>query len=259
LVPDHHKPQALAHQETHLEFSVAREVASPLNTLCRREGATLFMGFLAAFKVLLYRYTGQPDIAVGSPISGRTRAELNDLVGFFLNTLVLRTDMSGNPTFRQVLCRVRETTLQAFAHQDVPIERIVEELEPRRNTTRTPLFEIFFAFESLDADRSHTNGMPVPALTGELVQIATEAKRELTLNIRDLGETLAGSFEYADRLFSEAMINTMIARFCALLAAVARDPDKGILDISLADGTPASNVSSFNIDLRAIEPAFDEA
>ena len=115
------------------------------------EGVTLFMTLLAAFNVLLYRYTGQDDILVGSPIAGRTRPETEPLIGFFINYLVLRTDLSGNPTFRQLLHRVRDVSLEAYAHQDLPFELLLEAMRPERDLSRTPLFQVFFNMHNFAA------------------------------------------------------------------------------------------------------------
>lgn len=112
--------------------------------LAQREGATLFMALLAAFKVLLFRYTGQEDVIVGSPISNRPQTETESIIGFFLNNLALRTDLAGDPSFREALARVRKTALEAYAHQDVPIEKLIEVLKPERDLSRTPIFQIYF-------------------------------------------------------------------------------------------------------------------
>src|SRR5262249_22231255 len=114
------------------------------NELCQREGATLFMGLLAAFQALLHRYTGQDDIVVGAPVANRGHRETEGLIGFFVNTLVMRTDVSGNPSFRQLLGRVKEVVLGAFTHQDLAFERLVEELHPKRDLSRNPLFQVSF-------------------------------------------------------------------------------------------------------------------
>jgi non-ribosomal peptide synthetase component F len=121
-----------------------------LRTLARREGVTLYMTLLAAFQVLLHRYSGQSDIVVGSPIANRTHIEIEKLIGFFVNTLVLRGDLSGNPTFCELLQRVRHVALDAYDHQDLPFERLVEELEPDRHLNRTPFFQVMFQLRSGD-------------------------------------------------------------------------------------------------------------
>ncbi|HEY9812314.1 MAG TPA: condensation domain-containing protein, partial [Candidatus Sericytochromatia bacterium] len=132
-----------------IEFiEVPKNIATKLELLSQQENVTLFMTLLAAFQVLLYRYSHQEDIAVGVPIANRNRSEIEDLIGFFVNSLVLRTDLSGNPTFQEVLARVREVTLGAYAHQDLPFEKLVEELQPERNVSRHPLFQVVFSFQN---------------------------------------------------------------------------------------------------------------
>src|SRR5262245_14779273 len=148
LPPDRPRPPVHSSRGALQSVALAQELSEGLKALRRKEGVTLFMALLAAFQTLLHRYTGQDDIAVGSPIAGRTRIELEGLIGFFVNTLVLRTDFSGNPTFRELLSRVREVALGAYAHQDVPFEKLVEELQPERTLSRSPLFQVMFAFQN---------------------------------------------------------------------------------------------------------------
>ena len=138
--------------------SIPGELAEAIRVLGQREGATLFMTLLAAFEVLLLRHSGQEDIVVGSPVAGRNRSDIEGLIGFFVNTLVLRTDLSGDPTFRELLGRVREVAIDAYAHQDLPFEKLVEELQPERDLSRTPVFQVFFHMLDLDAASLATRG-----------------------------------------------------------------------------------------------------
>ena len=148
LPADRPRPPAQTYRGAKESFLIPRTLRSALKKLSRQENVTLFMTLLAAFKTLLYRYTGQADIPVGSPIANRNRAEIQGLIGFFVNTLVWRTDLSGTPTFRQLLARIREVSLEAYAHQDLPFEKLVEELQPERKLSYHPLFQVAFVLRT---------------------------------------------------------------------------------------------------------------
>src|SRR5207244_5165008 len=148
LPTDRPRPAVQSHRGAAQSIVLSKETADQLKALSRREGVTLFITLLAAFQSLLQRYTGQGDIVVGAPIAGRTRSETERLIGFFVNTLVLRTDLSGNPTFREALARVRKVALGAYAHQDIPFEKLVEELQPERNLSQSPIFQVMFALQN---------------------------------------------------------------------------------------------------------------
>ena len=191
-----------------------------LKALSQREGVTLFMTLLAAFQTLLHRYTGQDDIIVGSPIAGRTRAEIEGLIGFFVNTLVLRTDLSGNPTFRELLGRVREVALGAYAHQDLPFEKLVEELQPERSLSHTPLFQVFFNMLNLQDNRIELPGLAVEVLSSPEV----ESKFDLTLYVREQHESIQFDLVYNADLFGRARMVEMLAQLNHLLVANRRKP-----------------------------------
>ncbi|MGH7931425.1 MAG: condensation domain-containing protein, partial [Candidatus Binatia bacterium] len=148
LPTDRPRPAAQSFRGARLSLELSKELTEGLKALSRKERVSLFMTLLAAFQTLLHRYTGRDDIAVGSPIAGRNRAEIEGLIGFFINTLVLRADLSGNPTFRELLARVREAALGAYDHQDVPFEKLVQELHPERNLNQSPLFQVMFVLQN---------------------------------------------------------------------------------------------------------------
>ena len=147
LPTDRPRPSVQSFRGTSLPVHFPRELSESLKSLAQREGVTPFMLVLALFQVLLHRYSGQQDVSVGSPIAGRRLAELEGLIGFFVNTLVLRTRLDGDPSVRELLQRVRETTLGAYAHQDLPFEKLVEELHPERNLSHSPLFQVWFVLD----------------------------------------------------------------------------------------------------------------
>jgi len=214
-----------AHQRTHFPLSLTQA----LHELSRQEGTTLFMTMLAAFQVLLCRYTGQDDIAVGSPTANRTHVETEQLIGFFVNMLVLRTNVSGNPTFRELLQRVREVVLGAYAHQAIPFEKLVEELRPERTLNYSPLFQVVF---------HHRNVLPqaaeFPGIRTEVLRYESgSAQFDLTLALRETAEGLEVEAEYVTDLFEETTITRLIGHYRTLLEGIVNQPDKPIATLPL--------------------------
>ncbi|MEU9191158.1 amino acid adenylation domain-containing protein [Streptomyces sp. NPDC048484] len=206
-------------------FVVPAGTAQALRALARERGTTMFMTLLAAFDVFLGRYCGVDDVVVGTPVAGRDRAETEDVVGFFVNTLVLRTDLSGDPTFDELLARVRQTALDAFAHQDLPFEQLVDALVTDRDRSRTSLFQVFFTYLQEDGDNAPTP-QDRPGRRAEPEQSGTGAARQLTLSdlsvtFSDSGEgPLSGDLEYSTALFDASTVRRMIGHLLAVLRAV---------------------------------------
>ncbi|MDB4894620.1 MAG: non-ribosomal peptide synthetase, partial [Firmicutes bacterium] len=229
LPTDRPRPVAPTRAGATAALKLTQPLTDGLKALGRQEGVTLFMTLLAAFQALLHRYTNQADIAVGSPVANRNRAETEGLIGFFVNTLVLRTDLSGNPTFRELLERVRESTLGAYSHQDLPFEQLVEALQPERDLSHSPFFQVLFALQN----------MPVPALElSELTlsPVAVEsgtAKFDLFLAMTEEEGGLSAVAEYSTELFDPATIARLLAHFRTLLAAVAANPEQRLSDLPL--------------------------
>lgn len=210
-------------------LTLSRELSSQLNELSHREGATLFMTLLAAFQMLLSRYARQTDIVVGSPIAGRNRAETENLIGFFINTLVLRADLSGQPSFKEFLTQVRETALGAFAHQDLPFEKLVEELQPERDLHRNPLFQVMFQFQNTASPKLEMEGLEVSAL-----DVATgTAKFDLMLAAREENDAVVCVMEYNTELFSGETVEHLLRQYSTLLADIVARPDEAISKLSL--------------------------
>lgn len=192
-----------------------------LKALSQQEGVTLFMMLLAVFKTLLYCYTQQNDILVGSPIANRNRLEIEQLIGFFVNTLVLRTDLSGNSSFRELLNRVREVALGAYAHQDLPFEKLVGELQPERNLSHAPLFQVWFVLQN-----APMTTLELPGLTLKPLQVNSgTAQFDLALFLSEIPEGLSGCFEYKTDLFEATTIARMAGHFETLLRNVVTQPD----------------------------------
>ena len=215
--------------------------------LGRREGATLFMVLMAAFQALLARYSGQDDLAVGAPVAGRNRVEVEGLIGFFVNNLVLRGDLTGDPTFRELLGRVRETELAAHAHQDMPFERLVEELATERSLAHAPLVQVMFALQNTPGGSLEFQDLRLRPL----IQEATVAKFDLTLNLEEHGGGLVGTVEYATALFDAATLDRLIAGFERLLAAAVDSPDSRVVELPLlSEGERHQTLTEWNDTLE---------
>ncbi|HPL30629.1 MAG TPA: amino acid adenylation domain-containing protein, partial [Anaerolineae bacterium] len=229
LPADRPRPAVQTFRGAYQSFEVPSEVTQGLQALSRQEGATMFMALLAAFQTLLARYTGQDDISVGTPIAGRNRAELEGLIGFFVNTLVLRGDLAGEPSFRELVRRTREAALGAYAHQDVPFEMLVDALQPVRDLSHSPLFQVMFVLQN-----APLRVRELPGLTMRRVESSSgTAKFDLTLFMEEAGDRLGGAVEYNADLFDAATIARFIGHFQALLAAAVADPDGRVARLPL--------------------------
>jgi amino acid adenylation domain-containing protein len=216
------------HGATHaIEFP--KGLTESLQKLSRKEGATLFMTLLAAFQSLLHRYTGQEDIVVGTPIANRNRAEIEGLIGFFVNTLVMRTDTSGNPVFRELLKQVKKAALDAYAHQDLPFEKLVEELQPERDMSRNPLFQVMFALQNVPF-----TSLEMPGLTLDRMKIdERKAKFDLDVSLLETAEGMQGSFVYNTDLFDADTIERMAGHYQRILEGIVENPDLRVSELPL--------------------------
>ena len=215
------------------ELALPPALADALRTLSRDEGATLFMTLLAAFQTLLHRYSGQTDLVVGTPIAGRTRAELEPLIGFFVNMLVLRTNAADDPSFRALLRQVRQVAIDAFAHQDVPFEKLVEALHPPRDPSRNPLFQVIFALQN--APRW---AQTLPDLTVTTVDPPKRTTRfDLEVHVHERDGGLRALLIYNTALFTADTIGRVATHFHTLLEAIVRNPDQTLSQLPLL--TPA--------------------
>jgi amino acid adenylation domain-containing protein len=242
LPTDRPRPPVQGSAGGQVAFHLPAETVAALREVARRQGATLFMVLLAGWQALLARYAGADDVSVGTPVAGRTRLETEGLIGFFVNTLVLRTDLSGDPPFRELVARVRETTLNAYGHQDIPFERLVEELAPERSLRHTPLFQAMLVLQNnvhealrlgpLDAE-------PVEAVSGA-------ALFDLMLNLREDGDALAGTLDYRAELFDRGTVERMLDHLRALLRTVAADPGRRLSDVDLLDAAERARLAAWN-------------
>src|SRR5262245_11722631 len=229
LPTDHPRPTAQRFNGAKHTALFPKELAEGLKTLSRQEGSTLFMTLLAAFQTLLYRYAAQEDISVGCPVAGRIRPETEGLIGFFINTLVLRTDFTGEPSFRDLLRRVRAMALGAYDHQDVPFEKLVEELRPQRDLSRHPLFQVSFRLRNYPRSPENISGLAI-----EPFELKTEiAKYDLALAIDDDARGLTAEIEYNTDLFDAATIDQMLGHYRILLEEIVRNPERRISAIEL--------------------------
>jgi amino acid adenylation domain-containing protein len=226
---DRPRPPVQTYNGAAESFHIDEELTRSLKRLSLESGATLFMTLLAAFDALLYRHTNQRDISVATPVAGRTSAETEGLIGLFVNTLVMRARLEGAQSFRELLASVRETALAAYVHQGVPFEKLVEDLQPERDTSHSPLVQVMFAMQNAPA-----HALELPGLSLELMQPASvAAKFELLLTMEESAEGLAGRLEYNTDLFDPETAAALVARFRTLLAGAAADPDTEVAALPL--------------------------
>ncbi|WP_414585411.1 non-ribosomal peptide synthetase [Scytonema sp. PCC 10023] len=233
LPTDRPRPPVPTYRGARQFLELPQSLSQALVALSRQEGVTLFMTLLAAFQTLLYRYTQQEDIVVGSAIANRNRSEIEGLIGFFVNSLVLRTDLSGNPTFRELLNRVREVTLGAYAHQDLPFEKLVEQLHPQRDLSRHPLFQVVFSLQNTPIE-----ALELPGLTLSLFEFDSKtAKLDLEFHLWQDLESLKGQVIYSTDLFDDTTITRMLGHFQTLLESIVTDSQQRVSDLPLLSAT----------------------
>ncbi|WP_328649576.1 amino acid adenylation domain-containing protein [Amycolatopsis sp. NBC_00348] len=235
-----------------LEFSMPAELAAGLRGLARDHRTTLFMVILAGVQLVLGRYAGQTDVAVGTPIAGRNRREVEGLIGFFVNTLVLRTDLGGDPRFAELLDRVREVTMGAYEHQDLPFERLVEELQPERDFARTPLFQVMLSVNTVPAGEWELPGVH----TEEHGFTTGQAKFDLTLAFADTPGGLLAGIRYSTALFDAERVRRLSEHVQRIFSAVVADPKARLSDLSLlSEAEHESLVHGRNADRTSHVPA----
>ena len=243
LPTDYPRPPMPTYRGRNIFFTIPRSILEQLHALSQQAGTSLFMTLLTGWQVVLARYSGQTDIVVGSPIAGRVQTELEDLIGFFVNTLVLRTQLEGNPTFQEALTRVQTVTLDAYAHQELPFEYLVAQLQPERDLSRQPLFQVSFALQNI----------PLGALQLPNVTIALEpsqimvAQFDLALHLQESATGLFGWLEYTTDLFDSSTIERMIGHFATLLQSSVDYPTQGIQNLALLTPAEQEQIYSWNV------------
>jgi len=233
LPADHARPAAPSYRGSRESVSIGKELNEGLRKLSQREGATLFMLLMAAFKVVLMRYSGVEDISVGTVVANRTRREVEGLIGFFVNTLVMRTDLSGNPSFRELVQREREVALGAYAHQDAPFEKMVEEINPERDLSRSPLFQVMLVLQNTSREELEIKGLKVREIGAEI----GTAKFDLTLGMTEGEEGIEGCLEYSRDLYEGETIRRMARHYVRVAEEVVRDAEQRIREIELLSET----------------------
>ena len=248
---DHQRPEKPAYQSGKVPIVFSKDLTTALHDLCQRCSVTPFMALLALFDLLLHRYTGEADLLVGTPIANRNRKEIEGLIGFFVNTLVLRTDLGGDPTFVELLERVRETALQAYAHQDLPFELIVEALQPERTLNVNPIFQTMFVFHN-----TPQQPLTLPGLTVDYLPTQGEAEKfDLTLSLFEERGKIQGHLSYDAALFEPETVERMAEQLQNLLTAVVADAEQPISMIPLLSAAEEWRLVSEWNDTAAPYPA----
>jgi len=242
LPTDHPRPPIQRFQGKTASLQLSPQLTEQLKNLSQQAGSTLFMTLLSAFATLLSRYSGQSDIVIGSPIANRTHSQIESLIGFFVNTLALRIDLNDNPRFEELLQQVRQVALDAYAHQDIPFEKLVEELQPERNPSHTPLFQVMFVLQNASRDSLELSGISLTRIAPENVT----AKFDITLSMRETAQGLAGRLEYNTDLFESATITRMVGHFQTLLEGIVKTPQQSIAELPLLTETEYQQLMAWN-------------
>ena len=229
LPADRPRPAAPSHRGANMSFQLSTELTDELKALSRREGVSLFMTLLAAFQLTLGRYAGQDDVVVGTDVANRNRLETEELIGFFVNQLVLRTDLSGDLSFGELLRRVRETTLGAYAHQDVPFEKLVEELEPERSFNRTPIFQVLFVLENASVRTGEWRNL----IASPFALNSSSSKFDWVVVARETRDGVSGIWRYNIDMFEASTIEQLCFRFQALLEKIAASPEVRVKELDM--------------------------
>ncbi|WP_250125832.1 non-ribosomal peptide synthetase [Chroococcidiopsis sp. CCMEE 29] len=245
LPSDRPRPPVPTYRGATQPFALSQPLTQAIEVLSQQEQASLFMTLLAAFQTLLYRYTGQTDIAVGSLIANRPRRELEGLIGFFVNSLVLRTDLSGNPTFRELLSRVRDVAFGAYAHQDLPFEQLVQELTPQRDLSRHPLFQVAIALQNTPIDALALAGLQLEQFEFD----SGTARLDLELQLWQSPAGLQGQITYSTDLFEQTTIARMLGHFQTLLQGIVCNPEQRIAELTLLTAAEQQLLIEWN-DIR---------
>ncbi len=242
LPTDYPRPAVMRYQGEHQQFKVGQELTLGIRQLSQRHGVTIFMTLLAAFKVLLYRYSGQNDLVVGSPIANRTLHQTEDLIGFFVNTLVLRTQVVGEQTFTSLLKQVRTMALEAYSHQDIPFEHLIEQLNPSRSMSYSPLFQVMFVLQNAPPEALELKDLKISFLESD----NTTAKFDLILSITEHGEVLVCNWEYNTDLFRADTIARMAEHFQVLLDGIIENPEQLLSQLPLLTETEQQQLLAWN-------------
>ena len=252
LPTDHPRPPVRTSRGAIYQVDLDPEVVSSIRELSKSLQSTPFMTFLAAFQVLLYRYSGQTDLVIGSPIAGRNYSELEGVIGCFINTLALRTTLSPNMRFRDLVTRVREVALEAYAHQDLPFEKLVDELKPERNLSHNPLVQVMFSFNNTPYEPPHLSELTIEPLD---ITIHT-AKFDLSLSLEDNGQTMNAGISFSTDLFELETIRRMATHFQVLLSGIAANPDQRLFELPLLSSDEYRQICSNWNETQTTRPEF---
>ena len=249
LPTDRPRPPLPSYSGTRLPIAMPANLPAEINAMARRSGATPYMVLLAAFQLLLSRWSGQTDVVVGSPIAGRTERQTEGLIGCFINTLVMRVDVSDDPSFAELLARVKEAALGAYAHQDIPFEKLVEYLQPQRDLSRQPLFQVMFALQNLPEQNLELPGLRLRSTE----PIQDTAKFDLSFELFLTPEKLYGAIEYSTDLFDRSTMEHLLSSYQALLEGIVAEPERRVSEYALMSSADRQRIV---VDWNATEAEY---